>query len=596
MSEDDTLPETLAAEGTPASPSTTSRTSLASLIAGDDGARYDLGPVLGRGGMGEVRAARDLRMDREVAVKRLRDDMRDRVIAARFVREAQLQGALEHPAIVPVHDLGVDRDGTPFFVMKRLAGTTLADALLDGDARWPRRLLLGRLVDVALALELAHTRGIIHRDVKPSNIMLGDFGEVYVLDWGLAKRDGDSSIPGKPRAARPVLPLDDTHTAEGELLGTPGYMAPEQARGGTVGPPADVFSLGLVLYEIVAGSAALPRGAAGITAVLEATCHRPGERSPDVPPELDALCARATALDPAARPTARELADGIQAYLDGDRDTTRRRELAAEHARLARDAMTRAGDDARALAMREAGRAIALDATNQDAQQVLARLLIDAPETVPAEALAAADHERAIARQHALRLGVASYIGIAALASILLLMPTHAVWPILSTIGLCLVMAVTTAYVARAPRSMRTPWYLVLLGLNSLLLIGAGLIFGPLLAMPILLIGSLGVFLSQPVRYSAAVTVAGHLAPFVLLIGLELVGVLPSTFTTRGGQLVLQSWTLELTPLVTALVLSLVIGAQFTLTVMVTRTSQQAQEAAQDRVHAQRWHLMQLVR
>jgi serine/threonine-protein kinase len=583
-----------------ASDSTPPHSQVAVLAPTDEATRYELGMVLGRGGMGEVRAARDTRIDRDVAVKLMREELRDPSVTARFFREARVQGALEHPAVVPIHDLGVDRDGNPFFVMKRLAGTTLTDALAAGSERWPRRLLLGRLVDVCLAIELAHTRGVVHRDVKPSNIMLGDFGEAYILDWGLARIDGDPSLAGRASSIA-LSGSSDAHTAAGELLGTPGYMAPEQARGEAVGPPADVFSLGLVLYEIVAETPALPRGIAALAQTVAAVCHRPSERlgkqTLDVPPELDDLCARATAQDPAGRPSARRLADGIQAYLDGDRDLTRRRELAAEHAGRSRAALDRGdGDSSRALAMREAGRAIALDPSNGDAQQVLARLLIIAPDAIPAEALAAADAERAEGRQDVLRRATFTYFAMAALLVIILLLPVRVLWPIPLTMGLAIAMGFLTRYVGRRLLPMRTPWYLVLLGVNGALLAGAGLIFGPLLAMPILLTGSLAAFLSQPVRYSPWLIMAGHALPLIVLVGCELTGVLPSTFSTEGGQLVLRSWTLELTPHATAVIHLLVIATQFGTTYVVTKSTRRSQEMAQDRVHAQRWHLLHLVR
>src|SRR5262249_28316165 len=154
---------------------------------------------------------------------------------ARFLREARVQGGLEHPAVVPVHDLAVDGDGRPFFVMKRLSGTTLLELLRrlrsgSEDEAAARRRMLRAFVEVCLAMEFAHIRGIVHRDLKPANIMLGDFGEVYVLDWGVARvlDARDDEAPGERGSPwlTSGLELSSGQTRTGALLGTPAYMAP----------------------------------------------------------------------------------------------------------------------------------------------------------------------------------------------------------------------------------------------------------------------------------------------------------------------------------------------------------------------------------
>ena len=140
--------------------------------------RYRDGDLLGRGGMGEVRTARDRVVGRDVAIKRLRSPAPTADQIARFLREARVQGRLEHPAVVPIHDVGLDDTGRPFLVMKRVDGVTLAGILAGrGDAdRWPRRALLGAFAQVCMAVDFAHTRGVVHRDLKPANILLGSFG------------------------------------------------------------------------------------------------------------------------------------------------------------------------------------------------------------------------------------------------------------------------------------------------------------------------------------------------------------------------------------------------------------------------------------
>ena len=183
--------------------------------------RYRLGRRIGKGGMGEVMAARDEQVGRDVAIKRMRAANPSERSIARFLREASVQGRLEHPAIVPVHEIGRDDDHLPFFVMKKVAGTSLAALVSYRDEATQQRMLRA-FADVCLAVEFAHVRGIVHRDLKPDNIMLGDFGEVYILDWGVAK------VVGEQDDFSDVDSGSGEHaTKAGTAIGTPGYMAPE---------------------------------------------------------------------------------------------------------------------------------------------------------------------------------------------------------------------------------------------------------------------------------------------------------------------------------------------------------------------------------
>ena len=214
--------------------------------------------MLGEGGMGEVRLCHDHLVGRDVALKVMQPGAAAHAESReRFVREARVQGQLEHPAIVPVYDIGLRENGELYFAMKRVRGVTLRDVVRDERAALAaglpplrsRRALLSALSHVCLTVDYAHGRGVVHCDLKPGNVMLGDFGEVYVLDWGLAKCGGVAE-PGVTRVgARRVRPTKDEAsergaTMAGSLLGTPGYMAPEQARGNAsgVGPSADTTS------------------------------------------------------------------------------------------------------------------------------------------------------------------------------------------------------------------------------------------------------------------------------------------------------------------------------------------------------------------
>ena len=567
--------------------------------AGGSGKRYELGKELGRGGMGEVLLAQDTRITREVAIKLMRPEQRDPASIARFFREAQIQGRLEHPSVVPVHDLGVDAHGNPYFVMKRLAGTTLADVLAQRSidqavrAKWPRRQILARFVDVCLAIEFAHTRGVVHRDLKPANIMLGDYGEVYVLDWGVARVIDAGRAPGS--ITGPFSKPDAAQTVAGALLGTPGYMPPEQVRDAAVGSHADVYALGCILYEILTGATALPSGMAALEVTLAAECHRPSVRFPEVAiPELDDICAQATAAAATDRPTARVLADAIQAYLDGDRDLARRRELARTHATRAREALDEVGDGARAIAMREAGRALVLDAGNEDAQTVLAHLLLETPNVLPQEARDEADRERAVARQALLASSWRGYLFVAVITLTAFLLPVSHPSIVLTELALLLGACATTYFAARRPLGMRSWRFLVIVGFNTAALACGCIILGPFLLMPGFLVTALAGSLIPPYGFRWPTIVVPQLLGFIVPVVLEWTEILPATYRIDHG-LVLTPWVLGVSPSIASALLFIATLTQTLLMSVMMATQRRAQDSAQDRAHAHAWHLRQLL-
>jgi serine/threonine-protein kinase len=255
--------------------------------------------VLGAGGMGEVHLARQTSIGREVAIKRVRDVPQRETAEAALIHEAKLTGALEHPNVVPVHALGRDDGGTPFFMMKRVEGVSLHELIHQPEhpawaellGRWGDRIsvLVEVLVHVSNALSFAHARNILHRDVKPENVMIGSFGEVYLVDWGIATNRGDEQ-----RSAG--------------LIGTPCYLAPEMIAGpedaghqGGLDERTDVYLLGATLHEALVGA---PRhDGKTLARVLDSALRSaPFDYPPDVPVELAQLANDATSRDKSARP------------------------------------------------------------------------------------------------------------------------------------------------------------------------------------------------------------------------------------------------------------------------------------------------------
>ncbi|MDB4927666.1 MAG: Serine/threonine protein kinase PrkC, regulator of stationary phase [Myxococcaceae bacterium] len=242
--------------------------------------RYERLRALGEGGMGEVALARDHDIDRRVAIKRLRPEHANASALLRFAQEVRTIGSLEHPNIVPVHDVGVDEEGKHYFVMKYVEGDTLETIIERLQARDPateRRFPLEVRAQVFLgvlrAVQYAHARGIMHRDIKPANIMIGPYGEVMVMDWGLARPVRNAELAALPDDhSRPVDgAASSLETQHGAVMGTPHYMSPEQARGETdqINERSDVYSLSVMFHELMSLRHYLD-GKNGVHAVLAA--------------------------------------------------------------------------------------------------------------------------------------------------------------------------------------------------------------------------------------------------------------------------------------------------------------------------------------
>jgi formylglycine-generating enzyme required for sulfatase activity/serine/threonine protein kinase len=317
--------------------------------------RYRVKGEIAHGGMGAVLRVWDEDLHRHLAMKvmlaqgvtaeQADSPATDPSKLARFLEEAQVTGQLDHPGIVPVHELGLDAEGGVYFTMKLVRGKTLKevfDELDNGEGGWTQTRVLGLILKVCEAMSYAHAKGVIHRDLKPANIMVGKFGEVYVMDWGVAKVLGredrndirirkesasQSSIVHSYRLARmSETPDSPLYTMEGDVVGTPAYMPPEQAKGdlSAMGPHSDVYAVGAMLYHLLAGH--MPYAPLGAKvnnyAVWGLVQQGPppalDARATNAPAELAAICSKAMAREPSQRyAEMSKLAEDLSAYIEG---------------------------------------------------------------------------------------------------------------------------------------------------------------------------------------------------------------------------------------------------------------------------------------
>ena len=318
--------------------------------------RYRVRGEVARGGMGMILKVWDEDLRRNLAMKVVMEPTGDGTTTSkaesvnpktlgRFLEEAQVTGQLDHPGIVPVHELGLDSEGRVFFTMRLVRGKDLAaifEMVKTGEEGWSQTRALWAMLKVCEAMAYAHRKKVIHRDLKPANIMAGRFGEVYVMDWGLARvletedkhdirvtdkaPDSHSLVESERRMDESHSPDSVLFTQDGDVLGTPAYMSPEQARGEieTLGPRSDVYSVGAILYHLLSGSIPfVPPGATKISQhmilfrLMEGPPPPLDKLAPDLPAELIAICEKAMEREPGDRyESMTALADDLRAYLE----------------------------------------------------------------------------------------------------------------------------------------------------------------------------------------------------------------------------------------------------------------------------------------
>jgi serine/threonine-protein kinase len=512
--------------------------------------------------------------------------------------------------------MGVDPNGGAYFTMKRVQGATLAEILAGlrkGNAdlvdRFTHHKLLSAFSSVCLAVDYAHSRGVVHRDLKPANIMLGDFGEVYLLDWGLAKltRVAEPAATPVSEASTGVLETGRLQTGVGQILGTPGYIAPEMLAGQPVDHRADVYALGAILFEILAQEPLHRRGAVLQTlgSNMMKPDARPSVRAPhlSVPPELDEACVTATALAPCDRfSTARALQEAVESYLAGDRDLALRRGMAQHHAERAEAAATQISmakaesrdGMAHGQAMRDVGRALALDPHNAGALTTMVRLMGHPPAELPprAEREFEEDVERQTRVGH--RAGVMAYGSLLALFPFYLWMGVRSVGTWLIALG-CLALATVGCWVASQRKTHSLPLSLGVLVSSTVGFIVMSRSFGAFVLVPFLVIANTLAWAASPDRTPRWLKLLVGCVGVGIPITAEWTGFLPPSYVFVNGTVTLLPHMNGLSRTPTLVFLTVATLSVIAFAFQYVTRIRAALFRAERRLFVQAWQLRQLV-
>jgi serine/threonine-protein kinase len=434
---------------------------------------------------------------------------------------------------------------------------------------------------------------VVHRDLKPANVVLGDFGEVYVLDWGIAHVTNE----GEDRSSiDDIETLGGTETVDGAILGTPGYIAPEQIRGAAdLDGRADVYALGCILFEILTLEPLHPRGQSAIASALSGAEARASLRAPDrqIPPELDAICVRATAMEREQRfATARQLGSAVQRFLDGNRDLTLRKELARGELEVAHQAMALETTLSRQTALRSAARALALDPTNRGAVDLVGRLMLEPPKEAPPEVEAELEQLDRHSWATSTRFGTVGALAYLMFFPLMYWAGLRDPWYLI--VGPSLSGLIIVALQVLAPRYPVWPRYLAVAGNLAMFALFSWLVspvvFGP--GPPVIFVSIVAMHRRlMPVWLVAAGTALAALSPWIL----ELAGAVGPQIWVSGSDLVLHTMADQLDGTATIVGLAFYTVALAQLAALIGRLQDNDRRAVRRAIQIQAWQLRQLV-